>query len=220
MSIGIILFLVLAIGYLAGSLPIGYLLVYLLKGEDLRRSGSGRTGGTNAMRAAGVGVGVLTATADLVKGAGAVWIVSALVGRHNHLPWAQALTAVSAVVGHNWSVFLGFRGGAGTTPNLGAAIALWPPFGLLLIPAGLMTVVISGYASVGSLFVALAIPVGFGIRAAWGQGPWSHAGYGLATAILITVALLPNIRRLRSGSERLVGPRARARRRGQNAHQH
>jgi glycerol-3-phosphate acyltransferase PlsY len=219
MSIGITLPLAAVVGYIVGSLPIGYILVYLFKGEDLRDTGSGRTGGTNAMRAAGLAVGVVTALADLAKGAGAVWIARAIVGDTTSLPWAEAAAAVGAVTGHNWSIFLGLRGGAGTMPNVGAAMALWPLFGLAVIPAGLIVMVISGYASVTSLFVAVAIALGMTFRAVLDSGSWAHAGYGLATAALVTVALLPNIRRLRAGTERMVGPRARARRQAQDAQQ-
>ncbi len=126
----------LTIGYLIGSLPIGYLLVFLFKGEDLRQHGSGRTGGTNAMRAAGAVVGILTALGDLVKGAGAVWVARALFQDSAVLPWSEVLGGAAAVVGHNWSIFLGLRGGAGTGPNVGVAMALWPGFAFSLIPAG------------------------------------------------------------------------------------
>jgi glycerol-3-phosphate acyltransferase PlsY len=126
---------------------------------------------------------------------------------------------VSAVTGHNWSIFLGLRGGAGTMPNVGAAIALWPILGLLVIPAGLIVMVLSGYASVTSLFVAVTIAAGLSLRAALAGGSWVHAYYGLATATLVAVALLPNIKRLFAGTERLVGPRARARRQAQDAPQ-
>ncbi len=206
------------IGYLMGSLPIGFVLVYLFKGEDLRQKGSGRTGGTNAMRSAGVVIGIVTALADLAKGAGIIWIARAITPNPTAVPWAEAAGAVMGVVGHNWSIFLGFRGGAGTTPNLGAAIALWPVYGLALIPAGLAVVLGTGYASVGSLFVAAAIPAGLLVRAAAGagQGAWVHPIYGLLTATLVTVALLPNIQRLKAGTERMVGPRAKARRRVQS----
>jgi glycerol-3-phosphate acyltransferase PlsY len=217
MNMGVTLLLVAVIGYLVGSLPIGYILVYLIKGEDLRQTGSGRTGGTNAMRAAGLAVGVVTAITDLAKGAGAVWIARALIGSQPFLPWAEAAAAVGAVTGHNWSVFLGLRGGAGTMPNLGAAIALWPLYGLLVIPAGLAVMLISGYASLTSLFVAVTIAAGLSVRAALGNGPWAHACYGLATAALVVVALLPNIKRLRAGTERIVGPRAHARQQAQDA---
>lgn len=162
------------------------------------------------MRAAGTAVGLLTAGVDLAKGAGAIWCARALMSGHDALPWAEAMAAFSAVAGHNWSIFLGFRGGAGTMPNLGAAILLWPIYGLVLIPAGLAMLLTSGYASLASLFVAVAIPAGFGVRAWLGSGSWAYACFGLATAVLVIIALLPNIKRLIAGTERMVGPRARS----------
>jgi len=163
------------------------------------------------MRAAGLGVGVMTAFADLAKGAGAIWIVRAVIKDPVALPWAEALGGAMAVVGHNWSIFLGFRGGAGTMPSLGGIMAMWPTFGLALIPFGLVVLLASGYASVGSLSVAAAVPLGLIARAAAGAGPGEHVLYGLITCTTVTVALLPNIRRLKQGNERMVGPRAKAR---------
>ena len=192
-----------------GSLPIGFILVHLYKGIDLRQQGSGRTGGTNAMRAAGWGVGVITALADLAKGAGTIWIIRAINPSDPIQPWLEVIGAVMVVAGHNWSIFLGFRGGAGTSPNLGAAIALWPSFGLALIPAGLLVLVLSAYASVASLFVAIAIPLGLIVRAAAMGGSWIHPIYGFFTAGMVFTALLPNIQRLKAGQERKVGPRAK-----------
>lgn len=199
------------IGYLMGALPIGFVLVQLFKGVDLRQQGSGRTGGTNAMRAAGLGVGALTGLGDLAKGAGTVWIVRALVADAPALPWAVAAGGAMAVVGHNWSVFLGWKGGAGTAPNLGVAIALWPPFGLALIPALIAVLFATGYASVASMASAAAIPLGLAVRAAFGVGSWTDPLYGVATAIAVLSALRPNIARLKAGTERMVGPRAKAR---------
>jgi glycerol-3-phosphate acyltransferase PlsY len=206
-------------GYVLGSLPIGYVLVYLFKGVDLRQQGSGRTGGTNAGRAGGLAVGLMTALGDLAKGAGAVWIARALTPDQDVLPWIEALSAAAAVVGHNWSLFLGWKGGAGTGPNLGAAIALWPVFGLALIPGVPLVMVVTGYASVASMSIAVAIPVGLALRAAVAGGSWVHPLYGVLTGTAVMVALLPNIRRLRAGTERMVGPRARARRRLQESKQ-
>ena len=203
------------IGYILGSLPIGYVLVHLFKGVDLRQEGSGRTGGTNAMRAAGPWVGALTGLGDLAKGAGAIWIVHTLIKDPAVLPWAEVLGGAAAVFGHNWSVFLGWKGGAGTGPNLGVAIALWPVFGLALVPAGVGVWLVTGYASVTSMTVAAAIPLGLMIRAALGAGSWVHPVYGVLTAVAVAIALLPNIRRLMMGTERMVGPRAKARRRSE-----
>ena len=179
------------------------------------RQGSGRTGGTNAMRAAGPWVGALTGLGDLAKGAGTIWIVRALVKDPVAFPWAEVAGGAFAVFGHNWSVFLGGKGGAGTGPNIGVAIALWPAFGLALIPAGVGVLFATGYASITSISVAIAIPVGLAIRAALGAGSWYEPVYGALTAIGVFIALLPNIRRLRAGTERMVGPRAKARRRAE-----
>lgn len=205
------------IGYVLGSLPIGYVLVYLFKGYDLREQGSGRTGGTNAMRAAGLLVGLLTALGDLAKGAGSIWIIRALVPDLALLPWAEVMAGAMAVIGHNWSVFLGWKGGAGTGPNVGVCIALWPPFGLALIPLGVAVILLSGYASVTSLALAVTIPLGLAFRAAAGAGSWIHPIYGVATTISVVIALLPNIRRLWAGTERRVGPRAKARQQPQES---
>ncbi len=207
------------IGYVMGSLPIGYVLVYLFKGEDLRRNGSGRTGGTNAMRAAGPWVGVLTGIGDMAKGAGAIWIVRALVANPAVLPWAQVFAGALTVVGHNWSVFLGWKGGAGTGPNLGVTAAFSPPLAVALIGVGIATMLLTGYASMISLVIAVAIPVGLAIVAASGAGSWIHPLYGLITAAAVFHALRPNIKRLKAGTERMIGPRAKARRRCEQSHQ-
>jgi glycerol-3-phosphate acyltransferase PlsY len=207
------------IGYMMGSLPIGYVLVYLFKGEDLRRNGSGRTGGSNAMRAAGVWVGVLTGIGDMAKGAGAIWIVRALVADPAVLPWAQVLGGALTVVGHNWSIFLGWKGGAGTGPNVGVTAAFSPPLAIVLIVLGIATLLLTGYASMISLVIAVAIPVGLGIVAAAGAGSWIHPLYGLMTAAAVFYALRPNIKRLKAGTERMIGPRAKARRRWEQSNQ-
>jgi acyl phosphate:glycerol-3-phosphate acyltransferase len=209
-----------AIGYVMGSLPIGYVLIYLFKGVDLREQGSGRTGGTNAMRAGGLVLGILTALGDLAKGAGTIWIIRSVVANPELLPWAEMAGGALAVIGHNWSIFLGLRGGAGTGPNVGVAIALWPTLGLAVIPAGVVVLLVNGHASVVSLSIAYGIALGMAGKAMAGLGPWQYAGYGLATAIAVTIALLPNIQRLRNGTERLVGPRAKAERRRLEAPKH
>ncbi len=195
------------IGYLIGSIPVGYLVIYLLKGEDIRNHGSGRTGGTNALRAGGYGAGFLTMTGDALKGYAAVMLARMILG-------PAALTAVvaglAAVCGHNWSIYLGFKGGAGTAPNIGAAVAFWPLAALYLIPLVPLTLYLIGYASVTSLLIAALVLLTFVTRAALNADPnWWYAAYGLAAAIAVVWALRPNIKRLREGTERLVGRRAR-----------
>ncbi len=199
-------------GYLVGAIPFGYLVVKWLKGEDIRRIGSGRTGGTNALRAAGPLAFVLTAVGDIGKGAIAVWGAFWL-SKQLHLGSpvvAQVLAGVMAVVGHNYSVYLSWRGGAGTGPNVGVAAGLWFPALFILVPLVPILLVITGYASVTSLTIAGLIPILFAVRALVAKAPWEYVVYGILAGTVVVWALRPNIARLKAGTERLVGPRARA----------
>ena len=192
------LLLATVVAYLLGAIPVGYLVIHVMKGRDIRTIGSGRTGGTNALRAGGPSAAILTATGDMAKGAAAVLVARLIVG---HVPIIDAAAAVAAVVGHNWSVFLGFKGGAGTSPNVGACIALWPLSAVWLVPLLPFGINVIRYASVTSLVVAIVIPITLSIRAALGCGPWLHVVYGVLAAISVAWALRPNIRRLINGTE-------------------
>lgn len=192
------LILATVIAYLLGSVPVGYLVIYAMKGRDIRTIGSGRTGGTNALRAGGSGAAVLTAAGDMLKGAAAVLLARLIAGQ---APIVDVLAAVAAVAGHNWSVFLNFKGGAGTGPNVGACIALWPWSAVWLIPLLPFGINVIRYASVTSLMIALVIPITLAIRAAVGAGPWLHVLYGALAAVAVAWALRPNIKRLISGTE-------------------
>ena len=210
----IIYFLLAAlIGYLCGSIPFGYIYVRLFKGEDLTKLGSGRTGGTNSFRAAGLGVGVLTSFSDVLKGAAAVWLTRGLLGDAlgpTLLPWGVAVAGVLAVVGHNWSIFLRFGGGAGTGPNVGWSAAIWPwIFPIAFLVMGGMLYFVS-MASVASLSMAAVTITIFAIRYALGiDTTLAYLAGSLVAGLVVTWALRPNIRRVLNGTERLVGRRAR-----------
>ena len=201
------------IGYLLGSIAFGYIYVKLFKGQDLTKIGSGRTGGTNSLRAGGVGIGVLTSLSDVFKGLMAVLIPTWLFGDALGpalLPWAQALAGVMSVVGHNWSVFLKFGGGAGTGPNVGWSTAIWPwvfPIAFVVMVGLLLT---TGMASVASLSMAAVTIVIFAVRYFMGiDTTLAYLTGSLVAGVVITWALRPNIRRLLDGTERRVGPAAR-----------
>lgn len=203
------------IGYLLGSIPFGFIYVKLLKGEDLTKIGSGRTGGTNSFRAAGLGVGVLTSLSDVAKGAAAVWLTSWLLGGALGpalLPWAQATAGVFSVIGHNWSIFLKFAGGAGTGPNVGWSAAIWPwifPIAFLVM-GGMLYLV--GMASVASLSMAAVTITVFAIRYMLGHDvTLAYLTGSIVAGLVVAWALRPNIRRVLNGTERLVGPRAKRR---------
>lgn len=216
MSVSASLVMSSLIGYLFGAIPVGYLLVKAKSGIDLRQFGSGRTGGTNAFRAGGLAVGVATSVFDVLKAACAVWSVQAIFGdtiAAKWLPWAAAAAGVFSIVGHNWSAFIGWRGGAGTGPNVGWAGALWFP----IVPIAIVTVVVVllgiGIASIASLAMAAAVPIAFFVLYVAGIKPFdSSVAYivgGLISSGIIVWSLRPNLRRLIAGNERLVGPRAR-----------
>lgn len=194
-------------GYLIGSIPMGFLVIKLFKGQDITKIGSGRTGGTNAMRAGGVWSGLITALLDFLKGFAAIWLARSLMPDNI---WVQVLAGVAAVCGHNWSIWLylitkRLNAGAGTGPNVGAAFALWPPVALVVIPIGLFIVFVVGYASVASIVVAVMIVVILFLRAAYAGMPWEYGIYGVLTTIVVVWALRPNIKRLIQGTERRVG---------------
>ncbi|MCA9982288.1 MAG: glycerol-3-phosphate acyltransferase [Anaerolineales bacterium] len=208
--------LAVVIGYLFGAIPSGKIYVKLFTGQDLQQVGSGRVSGTNSMRAAGWKVGVLTALTDVFKGLVALWLITAVstpLVSADFLPWVQATAGVLVVIGHNWSIFLGFGGGAGTTPNVGWATLIWWP----IFPIGFLvmfvTVTFIGYASVGSTLMAIALPVSFGWLYFSGsplvESTPAYFIASLITAGLIMFSLRENYVRLAQGNERVVGLRAK-----------
>ncbi len=201
--------------YLIGSLPMGLLIVKVVSGKDIRTVQSGRTGGTNAMRAAGFWAGLATAILDILKGLCSVWIAQALLpGNH----WLEIFAPITAIIGHNYSIFLvernsegeiRFRGGAGGGPAAGGATGLWPPTLLIIIPIGGLILFGIGYASLTTMSIPLIAIVVFSIRASLGLSPWVYVLYGVIAEILLLWSLRPNIKRLLDGTERVVGWRAK-----------
>ena len=207
---------VLLLAYFIGSIPFGLIIVKLSTGKDLRSVESGRTGGTNAMRAAGVWAGVATAIFDVFKGIGAVFISHVLIPG-NHV-WLEVLAPFFSIIGHNYSVFLiernesgwlRFRGGAGGATCLGGSIGLWFPSLFIILPLSGLIYYFVGYASITTLSIAIFSTLIFAVRALLGHSPWQYAVYGLLAFMALAWALRPNIKRLFDGTERVVGLRAR-----------
>lgn len=200
------LILALIVAYLLGSVPAGFLLVRFYTGRDIRDVGSGRTGSTNVLRAGGGKVALMTGVLDVLKAASAVWIAQRLLPGNE---WAAVLAGIAAIIGHNYSIFIGFKGGAGGAPTIGAAFALWAPSLLVVVPLGAAVWYFIGYASVATISFSLILTALFGYRA-YSQGePWAYVIFGLMALLVCLWALRPNIRRLLRGEERMVGWRAR-----------
>jgi glycerol-3-phosphate acyltransferase PlsY len=201
---------ILLAAYIFGSIPFGLLIVKGLTGKDIRTVESGRTGGTNAYRAAGLTAGLFTAVLDILKSAATVWLARELTPD----VWIHVLAPVAAVVGHNHSIFLPerrpngrwyLRGGAGGAAAFGGTVGLWYPAAFIMLPIGFLLWWGIGYASITTLSVGLLTMAIFGIRAALGYAPWQYVLYGLLVELLMIWALRPNIMRLLSGNERRHG---------------
>lgn len=214
----LVAFSILVISYLIGSIPTGLIIVRLKTGKDIRQVESGRTGGTNAMRAAGYLAGFTTAGVDGLKGAVAVWIAQAFTGGN---PLIMAIAPAAAILGHNCSIFLAqkdekgrwhLRGGAGGATAIGGFFALWPPSLFIIAPVGAIIFWFGGYASVGTMSVPITASILFIIQAVQGIAPWEYLLYSILSECLLVWALRPNIKRLMNGTERLVGYRAQKQR--------
>ena len=191
---------VIVLAYLLGSFPAGFLLGRLW-GVNVLAHGSGRTGGTNVLRAAGPVAAVITGILDVGKGALAVW----LAGQLTHQAAAQVLAGAAVILGHNHSIFLGFRGGAGVGTALGALGAIYLPAGLGLGALLLVVIAVTRYASLGSLIVITVMPLLLLALALNGTLAMVYLAYGLLAWALIVNSHRPNIRRLILGTERRLG---------------
>ncbi|MEX2547465.1 MAG: glycerol-3-phosphate 1-O-acyltransferase PlsY [Chloroflexota bacterium] len=186
------------IGYLGGSLPMGVIVARLTGARDPRTVGSGRTGGTNALRAMGARRAVLVAALDVVKGAAPV-AVAIFVGAS---PLGVALTGIAAVVGAWRSVFLRFHGGRGVATGIGATLVIQPLTVLLAAPFFFGTIWLTRYVSLGSLLgtAAGAVILGLFVLAGWNE--WPAVVFGVVGAGIVWTAHHDNIGRLLRGEER------------------
>lgn len=201
---------IVILAYIFGSIPFGLLIVKLKTGKDIREVESGRTGGTNAMRAAGFWAGFATALLDILKGAVGVWVAQWLTPDSQ---WVHVLSPIAAILGHNYSIFLAerdangkfrLRGGAGGAPSVGGAMGLWPASILIILPLGMLTFFTIGIASITTMAVALFAIIVFAVRALLFDGQWIDVWYGVGAEVLLIWALRPNLKKLMEGNERIV----------------
>ena len=197
--------LFIAIGYLSGSLPMGVIVARLTGARDPRTVGSGRTGGTNALRAMGARRAGLVAALDLLKGF--VPIAAASLAGASDL--GVALTGVAAVIGAWASIFLRFHGGRGVATGIGAAIFIQPLAVPLAIPFFFGPILLTRYVSLGSLIGTAggAAIIGGFVLLDW--NPWPHFLFAVLGAAVVWIAHHDNIGRLLRGEERRFSPFAR-----------
>ena len=193
------------IGYLLGAIPFGLILGRLFRGVDVREYGSGKTGMTNVMRTAGVPAAALSLALDMGKA-----MLGVALARYffPDSPGAHAAVAIAALVGHNWSVFIGFRGGRGTAPGWGGLIILSPWAGLVAAIFGVPAIALSRYVSLGSILGTLSGVITLAVFIVLGRAPLEYLAYVIIGAALVIGLHKDNIQRLISGNERKLGQSA------------
>jgi glycerol-3-phosphate acyltransferase PlsY len=175
--------------YLAGGIPTGYLVVKRLYGYDIRTRGSGNPGTANVYRNAGALPGAITLFVDALKG-----YLPVFLGMHLY-PGDRALAialGAAAIVGHNWTPFLGFKGGKGVATSAGVFSALLPLPMLITAAAFLLAVKLSGHISVGSMTGAVVLP----LAALLCRGPHAFTAAAAAAGAMILIKHVSNIHRL------------------------
>lgn len=193
--------LLLAIGYLLGAIPSGYLAGRWLKGIDLRNCDSGSTGATNVLRNVGKAPALLVFLIDVGKGALAVLLAKS-VGLND---WVQVLAGLAALAGHIWPVWLGWKGGKAVATGLGMFLGLAWPVGLACF--GLFMGVISIFRIVSLSSVAAAI--GLPVLMALSGGSNAYLVVSLVSSLMVLWRHRSNIQRLLAGSEPKIGDKAK-----------
>jgi len=204
------------IGYILGSIPFGLILAKRIAGIDIREWGSGKIGATNVMRTAGKRVAVLSAVLDFAKGAAAVLFAGLIIGKSYMMVGqfgfgpllGQVLAGLSAVAGHNWSIFLKFRGGSGVAAFFGGWVALVPlvaVFGGEILFLGATTTLFMSLGSLAGVVGTYAILIPLTIVNGW---PIEYLLYAAGGTAMIIYTHRGNIVRLFKGIERKLGERA------------
>ncbi len=188
------------IAYLAGSIPMGILAARASGGPDPRTVGSGRTGGTNALRALGRKWAAVVVTGDLLKGALPVLLARYVTGGDTLV---EVLCGAAAVTGAIWSVFNGFRSGRGVGSGVGAMLVIQPIAVFLAAPVFVGVILVTRYVSLGSLLGSAAmIPVMLLLIVLIPGTPMPYLLFSAVGAGLIWLAHADNIDRLIHGTER------------------
>ncbi len=218
--------LAILLAYLIGAFPSGVVVVRIARGFDVRTVGSRRSGATNVLRASGLPSAIIVFVLDVFKGTGAVWLGQwmagstalherwqAVVGRAATWPlagpvpttWIALLCGLAAIAGHNWPVYIRFKGGRGVATTFGTCLPLAPALIAVVFVISAAIAFSTRYMSLGSVVGAALIPVAMLGQVLLGLAPWGAVFYGVAVGGLIIFQHLDNVARLRAGTERKIG---------------
>ncbi len=189
--------LLIAAAYLLGAVPNG-LLIARLKGVDLQKVGSGNIGATNVFRCVGKGWGVAAFVLDAVKGFVPTFVFPRLLDAAPP-EWLGLACGAAAVAGHNWPVWLKFKGGKGVSTSAGMLLGIAPAAVGIGFVVFAITVALTRFVSLGSILAAIAVPAAY----LWLHGPSNPllGGALVAMGLLVVVKHRANIRRLLAGTE-------------------
>lgn len=194
--------IILVIAYLIGSISFSYLFGKMLKGIDVRKHGSGNAGATNTLRVLGLGPALTVLALDIGKGVLAVWIAKWA----SEEIWLQAAAGVMAIVGHNWPVYFGFRGGKGIATTIGVTATLCPVPFLISGVIAIVTIALTKYVSLGSLIFAGLLPVLVWMMDVSAEVFWAT----LLLGVLAWYRHRSNIAKLIAGKENRLGQSKKA----------
>ncbi len=188
--------LLIILAFILGSIPFG-VIIAKLKGIDLKQTGSGNIGATNVLRTMGKGSAVLTLLGDVLKGS-----IAVLIGKYLSVgPLYEGIIGLSSILGHNFSLFLKFRGGKGVATSIGVLLIYSPKTAILTLIIWLLTALITKYSSLGAIVSFGFLPLNIAI--------FDYSSSKLIIAVMITLLILirhtGNIERLLKGTERKIG---------------
>ncbi len=198
------LYLAIFVAYLVGSIPTAYIFGRIYKGIDIRKHGSGNVGATNVFRVLGKWPGIIVLIIDIIKGIVPVVLIANLFSIES--VFGRILIAVASVCGHNWTIFLGFKGGKGIATSLGVLI------GLTIVIASIRSVLfltlliwivcflLSGFVSLASILAAISLPI---FMVVTDQG-FELVCLGIVFCVFVVIRHKVNIKRLLSGRESRV----------------
>lgn len=202
---------VMALCYLMGAVPVALILGKLLKGIDIRTVGSGNVGASNVLRTLGLGPAIVVFILDTAKGAGAVFLTQAILSSHSHLYYLVIAGALLSIIGHNFSCFIGFKGGKGVATSLGIIIGFSPAIAAISFGLWVLLVGVTRYISIASMLASASVPVQMFLsdRLYGFTVPVEYSVCAVVAAAMIQIKHVSNIRRLASGTEPRFGQKVK-----------
>jgi acyl phosphate:glycerol-3-phosphate acyltransferase len=207
---------VIIIGYLLGSIPFGVLVSRLQGNLDIRKYGSGKSGATNVLRTVGRKAAAIVVVGDVMKGVLTVLFAGLIFGNDLLIVGnvglgalvAQVVAGLASVAGHNWSIFLKFKGGRGVATFFGGLVALCPPAALIGSEVLFVSAGLTRYVSFGSILGVVASYIILVPLTLVYKFPIEYLVYALVGSLVIIVMHRDNINRLIAGTERKIGQKA------------